>query len=311
MIYNQRDHKKNKYDNIYLEKTRSVWDHTQWAVLKDQIQLSGKILDVGCGNGLISNQIVDFHSPTVDFTGLDISKSMIQKATRDYKNATWIIGDALRLKLPNNRMDITFCVNLLCELDSRKGKPLEAVKEMCRVTKSGGKVFFVEPAQGFAAGSRTMEIRDYDDHLNKDAFWSQIRFNYLKGYLEAHGCDYHIGVRLPGFFEEVGVQNMWVRGMIHVIPGCHYSQKPEFFYELLTEQIKPSWYPSPFSLLLKIGGTRKNIRKKAVKEHKKNWNEILDSLKALMKDQDDKEARNILSRLIIMIPMLAVGAQII
>jgi len=51
------------------------------------------ILDIGCGPGN-STQILSKHWPNSHITGIDNSKSMIEKAKNDYPGMEWIIADA-------------------------------------------------------------------------------------------------------------------------------------------------------------------------------------------------------------------------
>ena len=60
-----------------------------------ELNCTGPILDVGCGEGWYSAQL----SATLDapLVGLDISKEAVRCAAAKYKNARWICGSAARL----------------------------------------------------------------------------------------------------------------------------------------------------------------------------------------------------------------------
>lgn len=70
---------------------------------KTNIQPQETILDIGCGDGLITHEIAQKH-PTATVTGIDISKPMIEFATNKYaniQNLQFICMDASSINLAN------------------------------------------------------------------------------------------------------------------------------------------------------------------------------------------------------------------
>lgn len=86
---------------------------------------SDKILDVGCGNGFLSQLY-----PNFDIVGVDISDGML--ANNPHK---WIKAPAEKLPFPDNHFDYVVCRSLLHHLED----PEVGLKEMFRVLKPGGK----------------------------------------------------------------------------------------------------------------------------------------------------------------------------
>jgi ubiquinone/menaquinone biosynthesis C-methylase UbiE len=107
------------------------------------------ILDICCGTGSV---ILTFAHKCQESTtiGIDFSHGMLLKAKE--KDSTKIViyleGDAAMLPLSNDVFDVVTCSHALYEL---KGKArMDALREMKRVVKPGGKVFIMEhevPAQ--------------------------------------------------------------------------------------------------------------------------------------------------------------------
>ncbi len=95
---------------------------------------SDKILDVGCGNGFLSQLY-----PNFDITGIDISDGML--AHNPHK---WIKASAEKIPFPDDTFDYVICRSLLHHLDS----PLVGLMEMYRVLKSGGKFVCWDPNHG-------------------------------------------------------------------------------------------------------------------------------------------------------------------
>ena len=56
-------------------------------------QVSGKVLDVGCGYG----RIIDLLPKDIDYTGIDISPDFIAEARKRYPNHKFILGDIRKI----------------------------------------------------------------------------------------------------------------------------------------------------------------------------------------------------------------------
>lgn len=101
-----------------------------------------KILELGCGTGTLSNCLLK-KDPGLNIVGLDISPAAIKTANRKlkkYKNARFEVGDVLRVSYPNNYFDEVIGNSILHHV------PLDiACKEIRRVLKPGGVIWFCEP----------------------------------------------------------------------------------------------------------------------------------------------------------------------
>lgn len=105
--------------------------------LKVGIKDADLVLDVGCGPGVVTRDIV--HLTKGKVIGIDSSKDMInicRKVLAIYDNVELFIGEAENLPFNDNVFDIVTCNLLLMWVDD----PQRVVNEMARVTKHGGKV---------------------------------------------------------------------------------------------------------------------------------------------------------------------------
>jgi len=93
-----------------------------------------KILDIGCGIGFVSQLF-----PNFDIVGVDISDGML--AQNPHK---WIKASAEELPFEDSTFDYIICRSLLHHLDH----PNEALDEMYRVLKPGGKWVCWDPNHG-------------------------------------------------------------------------------------------------------------------------------------------------------------------
>jgi ubiquinone/menaquinone biosynthesis C-methylase UbiE len=105
------------------------------------LQSGDHVLDVACGTGLVSFQILEKPGYKGRLLGTDISDKMVELATstaasKNEGRAQFQQMDAEELSLENNSFDLAICaLGLMYMPDPRK-----ALKEMHRVLKPGGRV---------------------------------------------------------------------------------------------------------------------------------------------------------------------------
>jgi len=103
-----------------------------------------RILDYGCGDGWISIDLVN--KGAAEVYGIDISKELVERASQSAINNK-MAGKVHFIKMPGENMDFSDSYFDLCfgsailhhtDLDL-------AIKNICRVLKTGGKAIFIEP----------------------------------------------------------------------------------------------------------------------------------------------------------------------
>ena len=93
-----------------------------------------KVLDLGCGTGIILKEISSKNS-SVELFGLDLSENMIAQATRRLGTAAKLtVGDAENLPYLDNTFNLVCCV----ESFHHYPNPKKALSEINRVLKKGG-----------------------------------------------------------------------------------------------------------------------------------------------------------------------------
>ncbi|WP_332690126.1 class I SAM-dependent methyltransferase [Halalkalibacter lacteus] len=130
---------------------------TKWlSSIHDQLKvLSGiwsnkTILDIGCGTGRLLERGV---SQASELIGIDLSKEMVEKSRelleRGPAKSSLLIGDAYRLPLENNKVDVALstCVMFLLP------EPKRGLGEMVRVVKHGGVIAMLNPSPEMCAES--------------------------------------------------------------------------------------------------------------------------------------------------------------
>ncbi len=101
----------NKIDGGVMDKPPSSEDVSTFKIQLNKIRkyLSGKCLDVGCGNGLLTSQLNKI-TPTI---GLDISEIAIKKARKKYPKIKFVKGYVTELPFKKNQFDCIFASELV------------------------------------------------------------------------------------------------------------------------------------------------------------------------------------------------------
>lgn len=95
-----------------------------------------RVLDVGCGTGVLARMAADRVGPTGQVTGLDLNEGMLQVARRLRPDIQWRRGDAADLPFPADEFDAALCQSALMFIPDAT----RAVAEMARVCRPGGVV---------------------------------------------------------------------------------------------------------------------------------------------------------------------------
>jgi ubiquinone/menaquinone biosynthesis C-methylase UbiE len=191
-------------------KSQAIWtlDLRQYLYNFCQIENTKRILEVGCGTGVILKELLDQHTASV--FGIDINLSHLSIAKQNLNSPLLTAGDAHKLPFPNNSFDLSVCHFLLLWVKD----PIHVVREMVRVTKPGSKV------AAFAEPDHAGRI-DYPEFL--------VEFgNFQSSALSHQGADISMGRRLRAVFAHAGMKNI----MSGVLGGQWTEGNPNFNLEL-------------------------------------------------------------------------------
>ena len=112
--------------------------HLVFDDLLKNIRLENKrVLEVGCGTGRISCEIIKREA---SLTVLDIGENLVRQVTEKY-GCDGTVGDACGLPFENDSFDIV----ISSEWIEHTPHPAKAICEMCRVCKPGGIVCVTSP----------------------------------------------------------------------------------------------------------------------------------------------------------------------
>lgn len=141
---NSKDKTKQHFNNTaqnYNESHDGKFVAPMYDIIIDEIQKSesGKVLDVGCGNGNLFMMLPD---EKYELHGIDFSENMIIEAKHYCKTkASFTVADAEKLPFEDNTFDIVVCNASFHHYIH----PDTVLMEMQRVLKDGGKLLIGDP----------------------------------------------------------------------------------------------------------------------------------------------------------------------
>lgn len=137
-----------RYD--LLNTVLSAGSDARWrrlAAAATGVRERGSALDVACGSGRLTLQLLRRTGAGGRAVGLDFSARMLQVASRTARGPVYVRGDALALPFPDATFDaVTIAFGLRNLADPARG-----LREMRRVLRPGGRAVvleFVRPAPG-------------------------------------------------------------------------------------------------------------------------------------------------------------------
>lgn len=107
------------------------------------------ILDVGCGTGLVYQQLVPVLVPDDRYTGVDVAEPMLEIARERFPKGDFRLGDGYALDFPARSFSLAVCFEVLGHLPEIR----PVLSEMLRVARRAV-AFTVWPAErGVAEGA--------------------------------------------------------------------------------------------------------------------------------------------------------------
>lgn len=133
-----------------------------------------KILDIGCGTG---NYTIALSEKGIDFTGIEPSEKMLNKAKSKSENVNWIIGNAENLPFENESFDKAIATLTI----HHWGNLEKGFSEIFRILKTEGTLLI------FTSTSEQMEnywLKHYFPEMMKKSIAQMPSFETIKENLE-------------------------------------------------------------------------------------------------------------------------------
>lgn len=169
----------------FSQQARWTQDLRDYLYQQMEIEKARRVLEVGCGTGAI---LADLSASAPLRVGLDINSEYLSLAMRSSPQANLTQGNAYALPYRDDCFDLTFCHFLLLWVED----PIQILREMIRVTRSGGAVLaMAEPDYGGRI-----------DHPEELSILGQWQLDSLR----QQGADPLMGRKLAGLFSGVGLK---------------------------------------------------------------------------------------------------------
>lgn len=159
--------------------------HVPW--ISERIGDEKKVLDVGCGAGLLSNELARRGH---DVTGIDLAEPALEvAASRDRTGRVrWVAGDAADLPFSTGAFDVVCAMDVLEHVED----PSRVVGEIARVLRPGGLFFFHtldRTPLSWLVAIKGVEIFVRNVPTDMHVLRSCVRPKELRAYCEAHDID--------------------------------------------------------------------------------------------------------------------------
>lgn len=131
----------NKYYELAGKASKEIGNNSGLKFLKQLMEKSEKILDVGCGEGSRLNTLI---SDNRIGWGVDIDAGAIGYARKNYPRHQFTVSDAALLPFENNTYDLVYSAFAIEHVTN----PKRVISEMLRVCKLKGTVVILCPNYG-------------------------------------------------------------------------------------------------------------------------------------------------------------------
>jgi SAM-dependent methyltransferase len=189
------------WHNRFIQQARWTEDLRHYLFNQLKINKDQRILEIGCGSGVVTADIQRFTSAKI--YGLDLRIEYLEFARQNDKNTHFACGDALSLPYGTAGFDCCLSHFFLLWLKD----PSQGLKEMRRVTHPGGLIAaLAEP--------------DYGGRIDYPAALTEVG-HLQEAALHQQGADPSLGRRLASLFVEAGLSDIQT-GLL----GGHWSASP-------------------------------------------------------------------------------------
>src|SRR3989304_9764003 len=133
------------FQSLKVDPLQRYWHRRRFEEISKLIEpTGGRILDIGCADGMFSKVILD-KSKAKELIGIDVLKTSIAWANKHWAKGgkmKFMVKDAHKLDFASGSFDAVVALEVLEHVH----KPLEVLKEVKRVLKKGGYGIFLVPS---------------------------------------------------------------------------------------------------------------------------------------------------------------------
>lgn len=192
------------FNSIRKNILQKYWHTRRFEEVTKVIESSGgRILDIGCADGVFTNEILK-KSNASEIIAIDVLKESLDWAKKHWgeeKRIKFVMGDAHNLKFDSNSFDAVFALEVL----EHVYKPQDVLNEIKRVLKKGGYAVFLVPSDSILF------------RIGWDFFWTKTRGKIWKDtHIHSYRKDYLVRLSKEAGFK-VELSKKFISGMLHLV----------------------------------------------------------------------------------------------
>lgn len=178
------------------------------------------VVDVGCGSGYFTRILASGLKGEGRVVAVDPDKTLIFEAEEiaereGFSNIEFKVGSIYKIPLPDNYADLVVCHIVLCNIP----RQFDAILEMKRVAKNGGKVAVIEPARGRGICYPDKKLNELHERFRR-AFGTALDKEWRHQKLEMPDYIENIYLKLPQLFLKAGLTNIALNGYLSTFLLC-------------------------------------------------------------------------------------------
>ena len=213
-FYNDAMDKPKPHSEEQFGPQRDFWwnvDFLDLMARRWRLHEASSLADIGCGLCHWSCLLYPYLRSPASFAAVDREPRWIAQAEKRFRSAfpevepellTFILGEATQIPLADDTFDVVTCQTVLMHL----AQPLDGLREMVRIVRSGGLVVCVEPSNLWNYLPFTSLTQDEPTGAMVDQFELWLRCH--RGRIKAGQGDHNLGDLLPGYFSQLGLRDI-------------------------------------------------------------------------------------------------------
>jgi len=143
------DHSEKNAKKAFFDHHAPRWDECNYSaaelarigplVESLKIERGARILEVGCGTGVLTSHLLAAIGPRGTIVGLDLSPVMIRQARAKgfSKNVRFMVAAGESIPLSDGLFDVALCLSVFPHFSDQPA----ALREICRVLRAGGQLW--------------------------------------------------------------------------------------------------------------------------------------------------------------------------
>lgn len=192
------------FNSIRKNILQRYWHLRRFEEVTNVIEPSnGRILDIGCADGVFTNEILK-KSKAKEIIAIDVLNESLNWARvhwAEEQRIKFMVGDAHNLRFDSNSFDAVFALEVL----EHVYKPLDVLTEIKRVLKKGGYAVFLVPSDSLLF------------RVLWEFIWTKTRGKIWKDtHIQSYRKDYLVRLSKEAGFK-IEVSKKFILGMLHLV----------------------------------------------------------------------------------------------